>query len=173
MNLRVLCVDPGLAAMGCVVLDVAGYGRWTLVRAETVRTNPTLGLSARLYAIGQAVREIKIADDVEAAVVECNPDQVMTRTRKGDPRSINKLMLATGAVVGALGFASPRLDLIPVSRWWPRDGRKMVAESDLVQQVRDRTQTAKGKHSEHALTACALGDWWTRNDGLRLFGASV
>ena len=150
------------------MLDATGYGKWSLVSAGTVRTDAKLPLDVRLLAIAQAVREVVAGWTVTAAVVECAADQPIYNrggARTGDARAIAKLMLSTGAVVGALRLPPSGLLLVSPSRWWPRNGRNKWSEAQLVKHARARTP-ALARESEHAVTAVSLGDWWTRNDGL-------
>jgi hypothetical protein len=157
-------VDPGLAAAGFALLDITGYGRWTLVNTCTVRTKPTEPLLRRLHRVATDTAWPLAA--AEVAIVECAAGS--KPFGRAGAVQINGLMLATGAILATLctDFGPDLIDTVSPQQWWPRDGRKMRPESDVIGRMRT-VCPALDDASEHAVTAAAIGDWYSRNTGLR------
>lgn len=159
--MKILAIDPGLAAAGFALLEVTGYGRWTYLAAHTIRTKAGDPLAYRVRDLAEGVDRWNGWD---VAVIEVAGGS--KPFGGAGAVQINKLMMATGAIMLAASRRSAVVDEVSVQKWWPRRGKKMWSEAEVLERIRGVVPELN-EHSEHAATAAALGDWWTRSIGIR------
>lgn len=167
--LRVLAIDPGLASCGLALCSVSRIRQVQPIELKTVHTDDQESLEVRLHVLSDAIGEMvtkaqRGASWLDGVVLE-DPTASVQRSAAGirkDPRNIYKLCAAYGAIAAAAAHwvDQHRLTCVPVSRWYPRDGRHTMRHEYVLARIRERHPELQGK-SEHVAFALGLADWWS------------
>lgn len=166
--LRILAIDPGLASCGLALCSVTQIHQVHPVELKTVTTDAKEPLEARLNILSDAIGEVvtkaqRGASWLDGVVLE-DPTESVQRSAAGirkDPRNIYKLCAAYGAIAAAAAhwIDRDRITCVPVTRWYPRDGRHTMRHEHVLGRIRERYPELQGK-SEHVAFALDLADWW-------------
>ncbi len=128
---RILGVDPGLTRCGVGVIDLASSRKVSLVRVETLRSDPTEQLSTRVGTIGA---------QIEALILETKPDGIAIE-RVFSQSNVSTVM-GTAQISGVVLYLANKHS-IPVAMHTPTEVKAAVTGSGRAAKAQVGTMVAQ------------------------------
>ena len=127
VNMKLLCIDPGLACTGLAVIE---HG--AVLHYDHVQTGTELTLAVRLARIGYFVESVCRGRGVDSVRIELPPAPLSRPGRFArvmNAEAIQGLTLATGAIIfAAVHSVGGNIELVPPAGNTPINGRKVRPE---------------------------------------------
>ena len=160
--LRLLAIDPALVATGVAVVNVTGFGQVDVESQFTIETSAKDSLAGRVAGICNGVTAPALISDY--AVIEEPNMHWAGGGRRTSPQAIFMKAVGYGAALAGLrahGENWDRVELVGVSRWYPRtDLGHPMKKPQVVKMI--RAQFPEADLTEHTCMALGLALWWSR-----------
>lgn len=188
--LPLIAIDPSMTHTGMAHVIVRGFRHLDIVASTTINNPPRRGTKRTDEPLPFPERIQRLVDGVREFVQDCafeatapsavtyTPTWViceeptfatMDRNRRNAPKTTGTLFAGYGAVMAALVsvFRAANLDVVPVTRWYPRAGKGMMGKADVLKMIRGRYPGFKG--NEHETMAVGLALWWSEHCAPRIW----